>query len=120
MSGVGISFGADRIYDVLEEAGLFPADATQSTKVLIVNFGGDDIAYGLEILRTLRSSNIYAELYPDAVKMKKQMGYADSRNIPFVILAGSEERDLREVTLKNMNESTQQRIKLDQLVDLLK
>jgi len=120
MSGVGISFGADRIYDVLEEAGLFPADATQSTKVLIVNFGGDDIAYGLEILRTLRSSNIYAELYPDAVKMKKQMGYADSRNIPFVILAGSEERDLCEVTLKNMNESTQQRIKLDQLVDLLK
>jgi len=120
MSGVGISFGADRIYDVLEEAGLFPANATQSTKVLIVNFGGDDIAYGLEILRTLRSSNIYAELYPDAVKMKKQMGYADSRNIPFVILAGSEERDLREVTLKNMNESTQQRIKLDQLVDLLK
>ncbi len=120
MSGVGISFGADRIYDVLEEAGLFPADATQSTKVLIVNFGGEDIAYGLEILRTLRRNNVYAELYPDATKMKKQMGYADSRNIPYVILAGSDERNVREVTLKNMSDGTQQKIKLDQLADLLK
>jgi len=120
MSGVGISFGADRIYDVLEEAGLFPADATLSTKVLIVNFGGEDLAYGLEILRTLRNNSVYTELYPDAVKMKKQMGYADARNIPFVILAGSDERNSREVTLKNMSDGTQQKIKLDQLADLLK
>ena len=120
MSGVGVSFGADRIYDVLEEAGLFPPDATLSTKVLIVNFGGDDVAYGLEILRTLRNNSIYTELYPDAVKKKKQMGYADARNIPFVILAGSDERNAREVTLKNMSDGTQQKIKLDQLADLLK
>lgn len=120
MSGVGISFGADRIYDVLEEAGLFPADATLSTKVLIVNFGGEDLAYSLEILRTLRNNAVYTELYPDAVKMKKQIGYADARNIPFVILAGSDERIAREVTLKNMSEGTQQKIKLDQLADLLK
>ncbi|HQF28712.1 MAG TPA: ATP phosphoribosyltransferase regulatory subunit, partial [Bacteroidia bacterium] len=120
MSGVGISFGADRIYDVLEEAGLFPADATLSTKVLIVNFGGEDLAYSLEILRTLRNNSVYTELYPDAVKMKKQMGYADARNIPFVILAGSDERNSREVTLKNMSDGTQQKIKLDQLADLLK
>ena len=120
MSGVGVSFGADRIYDVLEEAGLFPNDATQSTKVLIVNFGGEDVSYALEILRTLRQNSVFVELYPDAVKMKKQLGYADARNIPFVILAGSDERNAHEVTLKNMSEGTQQKINLDQLADLLK
>jgi histidyl-tRNA synthetase len=119
MSGVGVSFGADRIYDVLEEIGLFPEEASVSTKVLIVNFGDEEIPYALEILRKLRAENISTELYPDAVKMKKQMGYADDRKIPFVILTGSDERNAREVTIKNMKTGDQQKVSFNEMVEAL-
>lgn len=116
MSGVGISFGADRIYDVLDEIGLFPDEAALSTKVLIVNFGGEETAYALEILRKLRSANINTELYPDAVKMKKQMSYADDRKIPFVILTGSDERNAKQVTIKNMKTGDQQKVSFNEMI----
>lgn len=116
MSGVGISFGADRIYDVLDEIGLFPDEAALSTKVLIVNFGGEETAYALEILRKLRSENINTELYPDAVKMKKQMSYADERKIPFVILTGSDERNAKQVTIKNMKTGDQQKVSFNEMI----
>jgi histidyl-tRNA synthetase len=119
MSGVGVSFGADRIYDVMEEIGLFPEEASVSTKVLIVNFGVEEIPYALEILRKLRVENISTELYPDAVKMKKQMGYADDRKIPFVILTGSDERNAREVTIKNMKTGDQRKVSFNEMVDAL-
>jgi histidyl-tRNA synthetase len=119
MSGVGISFGADRIYDVLEEIGLFPEEASVSTKVLIVNFGGEEIPYALEILRKLRAENISTELYPDSVKMKKQMSYADDRKIPFVLLTGSDERNAKEVTIKNMQTGDQRKVSFNEMVEAL-
>ncbi|MFI5451236.1 histidine--tRNA ligase [Pedobacter sp. UC225_61] len=110
LTGVGISFGADRIYDVLEELNLFPASAAQGTKVLISNF--DEIAeiYALPILQQLRTANISAELYPSAAKLKKQMSYADSKNIPYVILIGADEVDSGLLTLKDMESGDQQKL----------
>lgn len=119
MSGVGISFGADRIYDVLEEVKLFPEAVSTSTKALIVNFSDAEVPYAMEILLALRKAGIASELYPDAAKMKKQMSYADSRGIPFVILAGSNEREQRVVTLKNMKSGEQQSVAFDQLVSAI-
>ncbi|CAN5417441.1 histidine--tRNA ligase [soil metagenome] len=120
MSGVGISFGADRIYDVLEEAGLFPANAEQSTQVLIVNFGGEEVPYALEVLTTIRAAGINAELFPDAGKMKKQMSYADARKIPFVIMAGPEEINAEKVSVKNMKSGNQENIALNDMIIFLK
>lgn len=110
LTGVGISFGADRIYDVLEELNLFPASAAQGTKVLISNF--DEVAeiYALPILQQLRTANISAELYPSAAKLKKQMSYADSKNIPYVILIGADEMDSGLLTLKDMESGDQQKL----------
>lgn len=110
LTGVGISFGADRIYDVLEELNLFPASAAQGTKVLISNF--DEIAeiYALPILQQLRTANISAELYPSAAKLKKQMSYANSKNIPYVILIGADEVDSGLLTLKDMESGDQQKL----------
>jgi histidyl-tRNA synthetase len=100
LTGVGISFGADRIYDVLEELNLFPASAAQGTKVLISNF--DEVAemYALPILQQLRTANISAELYPAAAKLKKQMSYADAKKIPYVILIGDDEMNSGLLTFK--------------------
>lgn len=107
MSGVGISFGADRIYDVLEQLSAFPNEAAQSTQVLFVNFGEKETKYCLSILADLRKSGVKAEMYPDVAKMKKQFSYADSRKIPFVIIAGENEIQTGQVTLKNMNTGQQ-------------
>ena len=120
MSGVGISFGADRIYDVLEEAKLFKDDAFVSTKVLVINFGGDDLSYALKITSLLRSAEVNTELYPDDAKIKKQMGYADSLAIPFVIIAGSDERNANEVTIKDMRKGEQTKIAFAELVNYIK
>jgi histidyl-tRNA synthetase len=119
MSGVGISFGADRIYDVLEELNKFPEEAAHTTKLLIVNFGVEETGYALQILKLVRDAGISAELYPDNAKMKKQMSYADDRKIPFVILAGSDERLNNQVTLKDMRSGDQQKIALSELVNKL-
>ena len=108
MSGVGISFGADRICDVLEETKLFPESGAVSTRLLVVNFGGEDLPYALQLVDQARKSGINAELYPDAAKLKKQFAYADDRKIPFVAVAGSDERTAGNVVLKNMQAGTQE------------
>jgi len=120
MSGVGISFGLDRIYLVLEELGLFPKTVTSTTKVLFINFGEEEALYGLKAIQKLRNEGIAAELYPDSAKMKKQMNYAHKREIPFVVLAGPEEIKFQVYGLKNMVSGEQEKVTLDLLMELLK
>src|SRR5690606_35859739 len=103
MTGVGVSFGADRIYDVLEELGLFPESATQSTQVLISNFDKLAELYALPLLRKLRAAGVAAELYPAAAKLKKQLAYADAKRVPYVILIGEEEIESGLYSLKDMH-----------------
>lgn len=119
VSGVGISFGADRIYDVLNELGLFPQSAESGTQVLFVNFGEKEAAFCLPILQQLRCAGISAEIYPDAAKMKKQMTYADSRKVSFVVLTGEEEMLTGNLTLKNMVSGEQQKVNVEELVAFL-
>ena len=102
VSGVGISFGADRIYDVLNQLNLFPEDFTYTTDLLFVNFGEAEATYLLPVMQQLRSAGIRCELYPDTAKMKKQMSYADSNHIPFVAIVGENEMKEGKITLKNM------------------
>jgi histidyl-tRNA synthetase len=120
VSGVGISFGADRIYDVLDEVNGFPELTAASTKIMFVNFGKDEAAHCLKLLKRLRTSGINAELFPDAAKMKKQMGYADDKKIPFVALVGSEEIKTVAITVKNMKNGEQHKMSMDELVKVLK
>jgi histidyl-tRNA synthetase len=115
VSGVGISFGADRIYDVMLHAGLFPPFAETGTRILLVNFGGDELTYTRNIAEELRRRGVNTELYPDPAKMKKQFSYADSKKIPFVLIAGSEEMSAGEVTMKDMSAGTQTRLKTEEL-----
>ena len=110
MSGVGISFGADRIFDVMEELKLFPEKLSQSTKLLFINFGEKEENYVLPLLEKAREQGIRAELYPDAAKMKKQMKYADQKEIPYVIMVGEEEMKSGQLTLKNMKSGEQSRL----------
>lgn len=107
MSGMGISFGLDRIYLVLEALDLFPATVTESTQVMFVNFGETEAFYAMKTLMRLRKHGISAELYPDAAKMKKQMDYANKRDIPFVVLAGSKEIREQKFTVKDMKRGDQ-------------
>ena len=116
MSGVGISFGLDRIYLVLEELELFPETITKSTEVLFINFGEKEALYSLKAIKTLRENGINAELYPDNAKMKKQMNYANKRNIPFVIIVGEQEIENSLFALKNMITGEQQNVNLEQVV----
>jgi histidyl-tRNA synthetase len=116
VSGVGVSFGADRIYDVMLQTDLFPAVAGTGTELLIVNFGGAELTYAMKIADALRSRGVRTELYPDDAKMKKQFGYADAKKIPVVIVAGSEEMSRNEVTLKEMSAGTQTRMTLEELL----
>lgn len=119
LSGVGISFGADRIYEVLEELKLFPNAAQQSTQVLLVNFGEAETKYCLSVVHKIRKAGIKAELYPDSVKLKKQMDYANARHIPYVILIGSEEMQSGLLTLKNMHTSEQTKKELSEIITIL-
>jgi len=120
VSGVGVSFGADRIYDVMNELDLFPEQVQNSTKVLLVNFGEKEGAYSLGVLQQLQENGVRAELYPDAVKMKKQLRYADQKGIQFVILIGEEEMKSGEYTLKNMNTGEQVKAGIEQIIEQLK
>lgn len=120
LTGVGVSFGADRIYDVLQELNLFPDSVAAGTKVLISNFDKEAELYALPILQALRSANVAAELYPSSTKLKKQMSYADDKHIPFVILIGSDEMQTGQLTLKNMHSGEQQKLSVDEIVMLLK
>ncbi len=120
VSGVGISFGADRIYDVMTRLDLFPASANGTTDVLMVNFGADDALYSLGVLTKLRAAGISGEIYPDPSKMKKQMSYADKRNIRYVILCGETERTTNTLTVKDMTKGEQQTLSLDDAIALIK
>ncbi len=119
-SGVGISFGADRIYDVMEGLGLFPAEVTESVRALFVNFGGDDLTFALKQLALLRAAGIPAEVYPDAVKLKKQFDYAEKRGIPYMVFIGEQERADGTVTLKNIVTGEQQTFAAGELAARLK
>lgn len=116
MSGVGISFGADRICDVLEDLNLYPEDVAASTKLLFAVFSEEDQQFCLTWLKKVRATGISAELYPDAVKMQKQMKYADAKKIPFVAIVGDNERKENVVMLKNMKTGEQEKVTLDQLI----
>lgn len=107
LSGVGISFGADRIYDVLNTLDLYPKESKQGTEVLFVNFGMSETAYCLPIIAQLRQANVATEIFPDKAKMKKQMSYANAKHIPYVVLAGENEMAQHKVTLKDMNTGEQ-------------
>jgi histidyl-tRNA synthetase len=119
MSGVGISFGADRIYDVMNELGLFPETIQAATRVLFVNFGTEEEKYCLHLLANLRSAGIPSELYPDQAKMKKQMEYANRKNIPFVILIGKDEMENGKITVKDMHSGEQKIYTLEEVITLL-
>ena len=119
LSGVGISFGADRIYDVLEELNAFPKNTNESTKVLISNFDEAAEKFALPLLSQLRAAGIATELYPQAAKLKKQLGYADAKHIPYVILIGSEEMASGLLSLKNMHTGEQSTLSLQAIVDQL-
>lgn len=120
VSGVGISFGADRIFDVMTQLNLFPEDANTTTRILFVNFGNNEERFCLPLLRQLRNEGINAEIYPEAAKMKKQMAYADKKNIPFVALVGENEIKEDTVSLKNMTTGEQTNIKTAELASHLK
>lgn len=120
VSGVGISFGAERIYDVMEELNLFPAGTEQSIKVMLVNFGGEEEKEGIRLVQQLRKARISAEMFPRAAKMKKQMNFANSNHIPYVILPGKEELKTGRVTLKNMNTGEQQTYPPEEITKILK
>jgi histidyl-tRNA synthetase len=119
MSGVGISFGADRIYDVMLGLNLFPAELACSTKVLFTNFGEEEQIASLRLISKLRDKGVAAEIYPDAGKMKKQMEYANRRGIPYVVIIGSEELQRSVATLKNMCTGEQCEVSFDELVATL-
>ena len=116
VSGVGISFGLDRIYLVLEELNLFPETITKSTQVLFINFGTKEALFSLKAVKQLREASVNAELYPDDAKMKKQMNYANKRNVPFVVLVGEQEMENNVYTLKNMVSGEQSKVTLTELI----
>jgi histidyl-tRNA synthetase len=120
MSGIGISFGLDRIYMVLEAMDLFPVHVMENTRVMFVNFGDVEAAYAMRALSDLRDAGISCELYPDAAKMGKQMAYADKRGIPFVVMAGSQEIQESNYTLKCLSDGEQKTVTLGELIDALK
>jgi histidyl-tRNA synthetase len=119
VSGVGISFGADRIYDVLNKLDLYPTNSLHNTQIMFACFGEDEIRYTLSWVKTLREAGIAAEIYPEAEKMKKQMTYADNKNIPFVAIVGSNEMEAGKVMLKNMQTYEQQSVSLEELMKII-
>jgi histidyl-tRNA synthetase len=120
LSGVGISFGVDRVYDVMAELNLFPADAGQGTLVLIAPFDAEARSVSLPLLSQLRAAHVAAELYPDLVKVKKMLDYANDKNIPYVVLIGSDEVQTGQLSLKNMGTGTQQKLPAEEIIALVK
>lgn len=117
LSGVGISFGADRIYDVLNTLDLYPQEAVDATRILFINFGEKEADYCLPIIQQVRTAGLSAEIYPDSAKMKKQMSYANAKQIPFVALAGNDEMQAGKITLKNMTTGEQTLLTPQQLIE---
>lgn len=120
MSGVGISFGVERIYDVLEAAGAFPADVVPSARALVVNFGNQAVTAAWKLVQSLRASGIATEIYPDEAKLKKQLAYADRKGIPYVVFVGEEELEAEAYTVKDMASGEQQTLGLAALTALLR
>jgi len=120
VSGVGISFGADRIYDVLNQLDLYPAEMLQSTKVIFVTFGQEELKYALGCLKSVRAAGLAAEVYPEPAKMKKQMGYADGKGIPYVAIIGETEMAENKVMLKDMQSGEQKLVSVEEMISLLK
>ena len=120
VSGVGISFGADRIYDCLEELDLFPKESQQSLKVLFVAFDNESHLYAFQALSQVREAGINADIYPEPTKIKKQLDYADKRAVPFVVLIGSEEMETGQLALKNMVSGEQEKMELSKIIDILR
>lgn len=120
VSGVGISFGADRIFDVLNQLDLYPKDSIQNTQLLFVNFGEREEAHILPLIGKIRQANIATEIYPESAKMKKQMTYADNNKIPFVAIIGENEINEGKITLKNMESGEQKAVSIDECITLLK
>ena len=117
LSGVGISFGADRIYDVLNTLDLYPQEAVDANRILFINFGEKEADYCLPIIQQVRTAGLSAEIYPDSAKMKKQMSYANAKQIPFVALAGDDEMQAGKITLKNMTTGEQTLLTPQQLIE---
>ncbi len=120
VSGVGISFGADRIYDVLNELNKFPTNLEQLTEVLFINFGNKETEYCIRCAATMRKAGIKTEIYPEAAKMKKQMSYADNKKIPYVIFIGESEIENNTITIKNMVSGQQETISVNNLIEYFK
>jgi histidyl-tRNA synthetase len=120
VSGVGFSFGVDRMYDVMEELELFPEETVEAPSLMITNFDEDAMGHALHLLKTLRESGVRAELYPDTVKLKKQLTYANKKNIPFVLMVGSKEIEELKFSLKNMKTGEQQNLPIQEVIEILK
>lgn len=120
LSGVGVSFGIDRIYDVMEELNLFPQTLATGANVMIANFGGDNEVYALQLLQQLRAKGIATEIYPESAKFDKQMKYANKRGIAYVLLPGDDERAQNKVSVKNFTTGEQQLMDIDAVVAMLK
>lgn len=120
VSGVGISFGADRIYDVMNQLDLYPKDSIRTTQVMFVNFGEKEALHSLSLLGKLRAAGISAELYPSSDKMKKQMGYANNHHIPYVAIIGEAELSDGTIAVKNMETGEQKSMNIEELIELLK
>ena len=120
LSGVGISFGADRIYDVLTQLDLYPSETNSGARILFINFGANEAAHCLQLAAAIRKAGISAEVYPDSVKMKKQMSYANAHHVPFVALVGETEVAEGKVSLKNMETGEQQSLTIDELIAAIK
>ena len=119
VSGVGFSFGVDRIYDVMEDLDIFPKDYEAATKVLLLNFDQNSFKDSLKVLTALRAANIKSEIYPDAVKIKKQLAYANKKSIPFVIMIGENEIKMGKYQLKNMTTGVQNQLGIQEIIDFL-
>jgi len=117
VSGVGVSFGADRIYDVMKELNLFPPDNKATTQILFANLGTEEEKFCLSVVSQLRKSGINSEIYPDTSKLKKQMAYADGKTIPWVAIVGKDEMDAGVISLKNMNSGFQDKVSINQLIE---
>jgi histidyl-tRNA synthetase len=120
VSGVGISFGADRIYDVMEQLNLYPESASTTTQVLFVNFGTEEQKWCLQVMTKVRQAGISCEIYPEPAKMKKQMAYADGRKIPFVAIVGANEMASGKIAVKDMASGQQQLLSVDELIQNIK
>ena len=120
ISGVGISFGVDRIFDVLNTLDCYPKDAVNGTQLLFINFGDKETAYCLPAVAKARAAGIRTEIFPDSSKMKKQMSYANAKQIPYVVLAGENEMSEGKFTLKNMQSGDQQLVNIEEVIDIVK